>query len=169
MLSPEEIRRRRPVSPYLEPDELAEEIFEEFRTKYVPLQPGEKIPGRPGFLVAQLLNPPAELAEEIAVATWKRPLEELEEEPPFTVLMISSTRYRGSAHLTYVTTAHAIPPSDSSIVWNYGAPRTLADGTLASVWVVGRSTGKTIEYEGDPGFQYDEYEWPDVGMPGSVK
>lgn len=165
MLSPDEIRRRKPVCPYLVPAEQPEWIPEEYRTEHFPLQPGEKITGWLGFPAAQLLDPPAEIAEEISV--WKLPPEEpdLESSPAFAVQMISSTRYRGSGHITYVTTAFAIPPSDNPIIWAYGAPITLADGTLANVVVVGKPTGRTIEYEGDPGFEYDEYEWPDVGMP----
>lgn len=166
MLSPEEIRRRKPVQPYVVPAEQPEWIPEEERTEHFPLQPGEKITGSRGFPAAQLLNPPAEIAEEIAVADWNRPPEESAEPPAtFTVQMISSTRYRGSGHITYVTTAHAIPPSNGAIEWQHSSTVTLADGTLACVWVVGKPTGRTIEYEGDPGFEYDEYEWPDVGMP----
>jgi len=115
----------KPVPPLIVPSQVA---------KYVVLQPGTKITGRLGLPAAQLIDPPAELAQEIAV--WvPEPLPKNAPSPSpneISYQMISSTRYRGNGHTIFVTTARPSPAA-AKLKHHFGQPTQLADGTEAGV------------------------------------
>lgn len=110
---------------------------------YVVLPPGEKITGRLGLPAAQLIDPPAELAQEVAVmvpAKLKDPKGKvISSEPPvppnaIAYEFISSTRYRGNGHTIFVTTAR-MSPAAAKLKYSFGKPDKLADGTEVGITV----------------------------------
>lgn len=105
--------------------------------EYIVLSPGGKITGRLGLPAAQLIDPPAELAQEIAVWVPKakpnmpappRPTDQIAYE------MVSSTRYRGNGHTIFVTTARPSPAA-AKLKQDFGKPDKLTDGTTVGVTV----------------------------------
>lgn len=99
--------------------------------KYVVLPPGEKITGRLGLPAAQLIKPPAEVAQEIAVWVPPKTTEPFRPEE-ISYEIISSTRYRGNGHTIFVTTARPSPGA-AKFKQYFGHPDKLADGTPVGV------------------------------------
>lgn len=119
-----------PVPPLIAPSEVE---------NYVVLQPGQKITGRLGLPAAQLINPPAELAQEIAVWVPEELPKGMNSVPSpapgeISYEVISSTRYRGNNHTIYVSTARPSPAA-AKLKLDFGKRDKLADGTEAGVVV----------------------------------
>lgn len=111
---------------------------------YVVLPPGGNITGRLGLSAAQLIDPPAELAQEVAVMVPEAKLKDpkgkvISSEPPvppnaIAYEFISSTRYRGNGHTIFVTTAR-MSPAAAKLKHSFGKPDKLADGTAVGITV----------------------------------
>lgn len=100
---------------------------------YVVLEPGEKITGRLGLPAAQIINPPPELAQEIAYWVQRGNGEPLKPDA-IAYEFNSSIRYRGNGHTIYVTTVR-LTPAAAKLRRILPATTKLDDGTIAGVTV----------------------------------
>lgn len=107
--------------------------------QYVVLPAGGKITGRLGLPAAQLIDPPAELAQEVAV--WvPKPIPKDEAAPPsipadrVSYQIISSVRYKGNGNTIFVTTARPSPGA-AKLKLDFGKPDKLADNTEVGITV----------------------------------
>jgi hypothetical protein len=146
---------------------LAPLLVPEGATEYEPVPPETIIKGRHGVKAAQLVNPPPELAKEIAI--WKldsipkdrngKPMPPDPEMAPEAVAyeMISSTRYTGNGHVIYVTTAR-MGPAALKVKHTLGTTAKLADGTEVGVAVACKKPSGEVSQTSDGVTQYESLE-----------
>ncbi len=157
--TPENAQPSEPMQNNIRPRLLLPEIPPSDVVEYIVLPPGAKITGRLGLPAAQLVDIPAELAQEIAVWVPPKNIEPLQPDAIGTEF-ISVVRYKGSGHTVYVSTAR-FTPGAAKLKHTFGKEDKLTDGT---------TVGFTVSCESMTPAQHEAgYAcWPGTDTPNRV-